>query len=164
MKIYTDFITEADEEEIGFHVDAALDGIRQNRRDGRNRILRFGWDYAKPDKWLKNPPEWVPSFPTGSGARDVFAIDCDSWTINEYLKDQRILPHIDSKAFGDVAILSLLGDATMQFVSASGQTKLFFLPRRSLAVISGELRHKWSHETLPLVADRRISIVYRLKL
>lgn len=166
MKITPDFITEGDEDELRCQIEIALGRLPERKGRLRNRVLRFGWDYLKPKKWIgpTPPPEWV--------WRPV-VIACsiwpaseipDSFTINEYTRGQRIAPHIDSPAFGDVVILSLLADATMRFTSPAGETRDFLLPRRSLTVMSGELRHRWTHETVPLEADLRISIVYRKRL
>lgn len=162
MKLHPNFITEADELELAESIKKALGKLPEKKREGRNRILRMGWDYEKPEKWLGSPPSWIGRAlfaPT-----DVFGFEWNSITLNEYLRGQRIAPHIDSPAFGDVAILSLLADVTMRFTSPVGEMRDFLLPRRSLAVMSGELRHKWKHETLPLESDIRYSIVYRKRL
>lgn len=171
MTIHPDFLCEDDEARLVAYFDKELAKLRQKKQGGRNRILRYGWDYDNPNKWLKDFPPRIgfPEPPVTESAACGYSVqisylECDSVTINEYITGQSIAPHIDSKAFGDVAILSLLADAEMQFVSPPGEIKHFILQRRSLAIMWGELRHKWSHETLPLVADRRISIVYRTKL
>jgi alkylated DNA repair dioxygenase AlkB len=160
MNIHPNFITEGDEDALHGHIEVALEKIPQRKWQLRNRVLRFGWDYEKPKKWLGLPPD---SFFVPIPAQH-FLLTTDSVTINEYLRGQRIASHIDSKAFGDVVILSLLADVTMRFTSPAGATRDFLLLRRSLAVMSGELRDKWTHETLPLDADKRISIVYRKRI
>lgn len=158
MKIQPAFISEDSERWICGHVAEALEDIRERHGKLRNRVLRFGFDYEKPSKWLGPVPSWIPSV-AGDDHEDA-----DSVTLNEYVKGQQIAPHIDSAAFGDVKILSLLADVTMRFTSPMGKNRDFLLPRRSLAVMSGELRTKWTHETMPLEADLRISIVYRLRI
>lgn len=164
MKIHPDFITEANEDELHGDIEIALEKIPQRKGQLRNRILRFGWDYEKPEKWLANFPEWIVDFIAGNWKAWPSGSLPDSITINEYMRGQRIAPHIDSPAFGDVAILSLLADVTMRFTSPAGETRDFLLPRRSLAVMSGELRSRWTHETLPLEADLRYSIVFRKRV
>lgn len=172
MIIHPDFISPETEQILVKEADRQLKKVHAKGRDGRNRIVRMGWDYEKPDKWLGDIQVWwVPlcgmSFKFYSEEFAEVAKefdDADSVTVNEYINGQRIAPHIDSPAFGDVAILSLLADVIMRFVSPAGEVRDFEVPRRSLSVMSGELRTKWTHETLPLVADRRISVVYRHKL
>lgn len=156
MTIHPEFITEGDEDELRCHIEIALGSVREKKRNGRNRVWRAGWDYDT-DKWIGAIPQWLIS--------DTIIVDgFDSVTINEYLRGQSIAPHMDSLKFGDVGILSLLADATMRFTSAIGEQRDFVLPRRSLAIMSGELRYKWKHETLPLEADLRHSIVYRKRI
>lgn len=160
MIIHSDFLCEHDEDLLAADCDYELSEVSEKKRDGRNRILRYGWDYLNPNKWIGDLPQWAYGRFTWPDNFPIF----DSLAINEYLIGQAISPHIDSAAFGDVSILSLLSDVTMRFVSPTGQVKDFDLPRRSLAVMAGELRNSWQHSTLPLEADRRISIVYRTKL
>lgn len=155
MTIHPDFICCHDEDRLVWNIDAELDGVHEKKRDGRNRILRYGWDYSDSKKWLGLFPTWVPI---------THGLDHDSIAINEYLRGQSISPHVDSHAFGDVSILSLLADTIMRFTSPTGEVRDFLLPQCSLAVMSGELRNSWQHETLPLEANRRISIVYRKRL
>lgn len=168
MIIHPDFLCTHDEELLAADCDYELSEVSEKKRDGRNRILRYGFDYLDPNKWIGDIPSWLfsPSWPGAACVLGLPILDglVNSVTINEYLRGQIIAPHIDSHAFGDVAILSLLSDATMRFVSPTGQVKDFELPRRSLAVMAGELRNSWQHSTLPLEADRRISVVYRTKL
>lgn len=162
MKIHPDFITEDDEEDLRCRIEVALEKIPQRKGQLRNRILRFGWDYENPKKWLRDIPFFMAEWEWDAGRQKSFsAADYDSVTINEYLRGQRIAPHIDSPAFGDVAILSLLADVTMRFTSPAGETRDFLLPRRSLAVMSGELRSRWEHSTLPIESEKRLSIIYR---
>lgn len=172
MNILPDFITESGEDALAINITIALRNVQERKGELRNRVLRFGWDYEKPTKWLGEITGWL-MFPALTSPEDFKLYGFreaanmrlfDSVTLNEYVRGQRISPHIDSAAFGDVEILSLLADATMRFTSPAGEIRDFVLPRRSLAVMSGELRQKWTHETLPLDAELRYSIVYRKRL
>lgn len=161
MIIHSDFITEGDEDELRCHIELGMAGLRQNQGSNRNRILRFGRDYKQANVWLADIPEWLER-----PMRNVLPMrEMASVSVNEYLRGQAIAPHIDNKDFGDVYILSLLAGVTMRFISLSKDEDILFdLPRRSLAVMSGELRHEWHHSTLPLEADKRISVAYRRRL
>lgn len=158
MTIHPEFITEFQETALEFIISEELEAVTLRNKNGRNRILRIGWDYLNTKKWIGEVPGSVPSWIPSIGGGE------DSITINEYISGHSIAPHIDSPKFGDVAILSLLADATMRFTSPAGEIKDLLLPRRSLAIMSGELRTKWEHSTLPLAAARRISVVYRKRL
>lgn len=158
MTIHPDFVCHHDEDRLVRNIDVELEGVHEKKRDSRNRIIRMGWDYEHPNNWAADIPIWIP-LPELQGL-GVF----DNVSVNEFLRGQTIAPHIDSTAFGDIAILSLLSDTTMRFTSPTGEVRDFLLPRRSLAIMSGELRNRWRHETLPLESDRRISVVYRKRL
>lgn len=171
MTIHPDFTCCHDEDRLVRNIDAELDGVHEKKRDGRNRILRYGWSYENPKQWLRDIPGWILSWDTATETWRKTLKEIghgenlpDSVAVNEYTRLQIISPHTDSPAFGDVAILSLLADTIMRFTSSTGEVRDFLLPRYSLAIVSGELRNSWRHETLPLEADRRISVVYRKRL
>ncbi|XP_034942528.1 alpha-ketoglutarate-dependent dioxygenase alkB homolog 7, mitochondrial isoform X2 [Chelonus insularis] len=88
----------------------------------------------------------------------------------------KIKPHVDSIRFcGDIiAGLSLLSDSVMRLTSVEKESDCredFFLPRRSLYIMSGAARHKYNHEILgpdesifegkKVEKTRRISIICR---
>ena len=157
MNLTFNAITEAEELQMQTCIASAMSRLRARPGDHRSRILRYGWDYVKPTIWRIIPEwVWIP--------RAIDRGDFDNISINEYQRGQAITPHIDSEKFGDVYILSLLADSVMRFTSQTGEAQSFALPRRSLAVMSGELRRKWRHETLPLESDLRYSVVYRRKI
>lgn len=151
VTIFKDYISEPTESLLIESINRELSHLAQKRGPGRNRIVRYGYDYSRPREWLGDLPKWVP-IPDG--------FVCDSLTINEYLRGQRIDPHLDSTAFGDIQILSLAGDAAMCFTKEWASAE-FALPRRSLAIMSGEWRTDWLHSILPLECDLRYSVIYR---
>ncbi|XP_015604888.1 alpha-ketoglutarate-dependent dioxygenase alkB homolog 7, mitochondrial isoform X2 [Cephus cinctus] len=88
----------------------------------------------------------------------------------------KIKPHVDSIRFcGDIiAGLSLLSDSVMRLTMVNHEEECkhdFFLPRRSLYIMSGIARQKYNHEVLgpeesifegkPVPRARRISIICR---
>ena len=157
MNIFPESITEEDELKLSSEIATVLMPIRGRPHGSRCRILRFGYDYDGDAAWLGDIPEWIPKF-------DEKFPEFNSVTINEYRRGQAIGPHIDSKMFGDIAILSLLAEVIMRFTSPFGEQRNYTLLPRSLAIMSGELRHRWQHETLPLDANRRLSVVFRNRI
>lgn len=131
-----------------------IETIMRNRLgrggEGRNRILRYGWDYLTTDK-LDDAPDWIPT------------IDgVDSWTINQYESGRSIPPHIDAPKFDDpIRILSLGAVTFMRLVSPQKDELITQMPSRSLCTLSGDVRWLWQHGTLPVKAGTRYSIVYR---
>ncbi|KAI8370127.1 hypothetical protein EDC96DRAFT_503153 [Choanephora cucurbitarum] len=93
--------------------------------------------------------------------------------VNEYNAGQGIMPHIDAPAlFGPVILsLSLLSDCIMKFTLEEKEVDIV-LPRRSIAVLTGDARYKYKHsiskdliETTPddtlIHRDRRVSFTFR---
>ncbi|KAI8975559.1 hypothetical protein BDF20DRAFT_879316 [Mycotypha africana] len=97
--------------------------------------------------------------------------------INEYNLGQGIMPHVDAPAlFGsNILSLSLLSDCIMKFTSMENESIFFdvILPRRSLAIMTGDARYKFKHgiskdvvETtadtgITIHRDKRISFTFR---
>jgi alkylated DNA repair dioxygenase AlkB len=68
--------------------------------------------------------------------------------------------HIDNQnAWPVVTIISLASTAQMR-LEKDEQSLILDLTPRSLLQMSGEIRNKWTHEVLPLKADR-VSLVFR---
>lgn len=121
----------------------------------RSHVLRYGWDYSS-DKWVSDIPEWLRD-------NDADNFYYDSITINHYEIGQSIPPHIDSIKFDDmIEVVSLGGDCVMRFVKGPEIVDVN-LPARSILVMEGEARYKWTHEVLPC-KEERFSIVMRRKL
>lgn len=148
--VLPDFLELSEAARVVEHIRTALQNSLSMPGEGRNRILRYGWDYSTT-RQLGEPPEWLPKI---DGA--------DSWTINQYENGRSIAMHIDSEKFGDeIKILSLGAVVFMRLLSPTGKELIVQMPPRSLAVMSGELRWKWQHGTLPVKTGVRYSIVYR---
>ncbi|XP_065885472.1 alkylated DNA repair protein alkB homolog 8-like [Dysidea avara] len=80
----------------------------------------------------------------------------DQLTVNQYLPGQGIPPHIDThSAFEDGIVSLTLGSHTvMDFKDQYDGRKIsVLLPQRSLLVMSGESRYKWTHGITPRKLD-----------
>lgn len=139
--------------------------VRSNEND-RSRIMRYGYDYTLEEKLLRPAPEWLYHPPV---TPDQF----ESVTVNEYLSGHGITPHIDSLAFGnEIFILNLGSSATMGLHPSPNNRHEVFIPRRSLTLLSGEVRSCWQHSIPSRTSDldpdgnevqrtTRYSVVYR---
>lgn len=138
---------------------------RGNEND-RSRVMRFGYDYTVEEKRLGDAPFWLYHPPV---TPDHF----ESVTVNEYLPGHGITPHIDSLSFGnEIFILNLGSSATMGLHPSPNHRQEVFIPRRSLTLLSGEIRSCWQHSIPSRTSDigpegreipraTRYSIVYR---
>lgn len=106
-------------------------------------------------------------------------IQPDQVIVNEYLKDQGIGAHIDRTDFGPIVVAFSLGaDTNMIFRNSETKEKTeLFVPRRSILIMSGDARYKFTHEipkrkTITTMDGRvtkdddyrRVSITYRTVL
>lgn len=81
--------------------------------------------------------------------------------VNEYTRGQSIGKHLDKKMFGNlVCSLSLLESTVMQFDYEDSHLDLV-LPPRSVLLIMGDARWKWTHGIKYHKGDRRVSITFR---
>ncbi|KAF7991921.1 hypothetical protein HCN44_010722 [Aphidius gifuensis] len=172
MKIYPDFINK-DEEESLFqevepymkklryefdHWDDAIHGYRETERSKWNDVNKIIIDRVRQMAFPPGMPQ----------LRYVHVLDLSAEGI--------IKPHVDSVRFcGDViAGISLLSDCVMRLTKVGDEIKCredFFLPQRSLYIMSGVARQVYNHEVLgpndsiyqgkKIKKDRRISIICR---
>ena len=144
-----DFLDEAEEKHI-------IAQIEQGNwiEDLRRRVQHYGWRYdykarrVDPAMRLGELPAWA-----GDPAWRLFDVKLvpnlqDQVIVNEYRKDQGIGKHVDSKSFADgIAMISLLESWEMIFREKQGKGKVdYMLERRSVAVIKGDARYRWTHE------------------
>ncbi|CEP07854.1 hypothetical protein [Parasitella parasitica] len=116
-------------------------------------FTNFLVDRIMENKWMPNSPNHL--------------------LINEYNPGQGIMPHVDAPALFGPAILSLslLSECIMKFTFEDQQADII-LPRRSLAVLTGDARYKFKHsiskdltETtdsgITIERNKRISFTFR---
>lgn len=79
----------------------------------------------------------------------------DQLTVNRYEPGHGIPAHCDTHScFVDPIIsLSLNAAIVMEFKSLNGDHKSILLPRRSLLIMSGESRYRWTHGIVPKMSD-----------
>jgi len=128
--------------------------------DIKRRVQHYGYKYDYKARsidysMLLGPlPDWAAGL--GKRLYEGGFIDRvpDQLIINEYLPGQGIANHVDCEpCFGETIIsISLCSACVMDFISLRTKEKLeLILEPRSLVIVSGEARHKWTHG----IASRR---------
>lgn len=157
IKIIENYISDKLEEEIlSLIPNKPASGIN------RNQVIRYG-SREPYNSHIKS--ETIPPI-----FKQFTEFEFDSVTINEYFENQNIPYHIDKIGGGpDIVILNLLGGATIEFKKSQGRDSRirrptddyvsFYMPRKSLVIISDELRYDWSHSVT--ATEKRYSIVFR---
>ena len=133
----------------------------------KRRVQHYGWKYnystrsvSKKDA-LGPLPSWAEAIAKRLAHVGPFTQIPDQLIVNEYLPGQGIGAHIDAKIFGPTVAMLTLGSHTVMTFRDKDKKKdpvdLLMEPR-SLAVITGNARHQWTHEI-----ERRKIDVYNKK-
>jgi alkylated DNA repair dioxygenase AlkB len=142
----------------------------------RRRVQQYGYEYNYRSRNLlkaENFPRWANNFSDKLVRDEIYENRPDQLIVNEYDPGQGITDHIDHEEhFGEPIVSLSLGSAVvMQFKQARRKTKELLLEPRSLVILSGDARQKWTHgipsrktdkidgETYK--RDRRISLTFR---
>lgn len=164
INVIEDFISPEEEESLLIDLVAGIPtGTKRNNNSVRNVVQRWGSSVPYRNDILGAViPKHFQFLLDRLVAQKLATARPDSVTMNQYLKKQAILAHIDAPEGGEViTVLSLKSPATMLF--RYQQTDRVFsvhLPPRSLVQIRDEIRYNWTHEILP-VEDIRYSLVFR---
>ena len=144
------FIGEDEEADLVAWVDQAEWSLEIKRR-----VQHFGWryDYERrkidASMQVRQLPEWAKRLGQRLVDEGLMEDLPDQAIVNEYQGSQGIRAHIDkTDSFtGQIATISLLETWGMKF-KRSDRKKIVEIPleRRSVAVISGDARYKWTHE------------------
>jgi alkylated DNA repair dioxygenase AlkB len=168
------FLTEAQETELVAVIDKG-DWSSVLKR----RVQHFGWRYDYKSREidvsmrLGSLPQWAMALAKRLKAEGLLPHLPDQVIVNEYINNQGIGKHIDCvPCFDDgVAMVSLLESWEMIFreEGKGGRARVpKLLERRSVAIMTGDVRYRWSHEiparfTEPsgLRRQRRVSVTFR---
>jgi alkylated DNA repair dioxygenase AlkB len=182
LEYHLDFLTASEEDGLVAHIDSS-----EWLTDLSRRVMHFGYKYDYTSRGLDETarigplPEWLAqlSLMVREAASDKAKRLLDPQRpfeqaiINEYLPGQGIAPHIDRDCFGPVVATVSLGSAVnMDFCcDSTGDAYVQCLAPRSLVVLHGDARSKWSHGIAKRHSDtlngqrtrrrRRVSITFR---
>ena len=145
------FLSEGEEEALVKEIDRH-DWIRDLSR----RVQHYGWRYnykarrIESSDYLGPLPKWAEFIADRLVSSALVAQPPDQLIVNEYIGDQGIGKHSDSKSFADgIATISLLESWEMVFRKKPLKCKRTVpqvLERRSVAVMNGASRWDWTHE------------------
>ncbi|MBJ9752100.1 alpha-ketoglutarate-dependent dioxygenase AlkB [Burkholderia cepacia] len=166
-----DFISE--DEELAL---IAQIGEGQWLNDLSRRVQHYGWKYdyrarnVDPASYLGPLPQWAAALAQRLVKYGLVAEEPDQVIVNEYVGSQGIAKHVDCpECFrGPIVTISLGESWGMVFRRLDAEHKVErMLQRRSVVVLDGEVRNRWTHE-IPkrkkegaLIRGRRISITFR---
>ncbi len=150
LRYVLNFLSEGEEMEIMKEIDKGAWSEELQRR-----VQHYGWRYdykarqVDPAMRLGPLPPWADSVARRLVERGLVPNLPDQVIVNEYVGNQGIAPHVDSKSsFEDgIAMVSLLESWEMVFRERRDKRKQNQkLERRSAAIINGEARYLWTHE------------------
>ena len=174
-----DFITEEEETKLL----ACIDGAEWSS-ELRRRVQHYGWRYDYKQRQIDESmrlgelPEWARELGRRLVNEGLMRDLPDQVIVNEYCGKQGISRHIDQpRSFAEhVATISLRETWGMVFRRRGSKEKVEKpLERRSVAVLTGDARYKWTHE-IPnraneprmeqgkrkrVIRTRRISLTFR---
>ncbi|MEJ0062277.1 MAG: alpha-ketoglutarate-dependent dioxygenase AlkB [Alphaproteobacteria bacterium] len=170
-----DFITGAEEAALLDSVDA-----QPWLSDLKRRVQHYGYRYdykaraVTQDLYLGPLPDWLADYAARLHRNGTFPTVPDQVIVNEYQPGQGIAPHIDCvPCFAEtITSLSLGSPCVMNFArSDTGQKTSLLLEPRSLLILSGEARYRWTHAIAARKSDkwngaffargRRVSLTFR---
>ena len=171
-----DFI-ETDEERSLVTLIDQCEWSRQLKR----RVQHYGWRYDYRQREIDASmrlgalPDWAADLGQRLVDEGLLSELPDQLIVNEYKGSQGIRPHIDHHGFAEqVATISLVESWSMVFRLRHTKRKIGkSLEQRSVAVLTGDARYKWTHE-IParkyereggdhtrIRRERRISLTFR---
>ncbi|XP_046394315.1 alkylated DNA repair protein alkB homolog 8 [Ischnura elegans] len=159
--VLNDFVTEAEEDELLKCVEWEVDDDRQGRCLKHRRVKHYGYEFrydnnnVDKDKPLSEDiPKQCSFFTERLLEKTGLKFVPNQLTVNEYQPGQGIPSHVDThSAFEDtIASLSLGSSVVMEF-RHDEEHACIPLPRRSLLVMTGESRYRWTHGITPRKMD-----------
>ncbi len=145
-----EFITKSEEEKL-------LNCINEAKwsTELRRRVQHYGWRYDYKKRQIDESmhlgplPHWAQALAQKLVNEKLIKDLPDQMIVNEYCCNQGIAAHIDAEgSFAEyVATISLLETWGMVFRHHDSEKKVEVpLERRSVAILSGDARYKWTHE------------------
>ncbi|GFR57786.1 alpha-ketoglutarate-dependent dioxygenase alkB homolog 7, mitochondrial-like Protein [Elysia marginata] len=171
MIVKTDFISEREEELLFKEVEKYMRRLRYEFDHWDNAI--HGYRETEKREWNEENTQILERVKSLAFTSEVAPLAYVH--VLDIAKEGYIKPHVDAVRFcGDtITGMCLLSSCVMRLALESDSTKYgdVFLPRRSLYIMRGKARYKFTHEVLKdeqsyfknqyVPRDRRISIICR---
>ena len=148
-----DFVTEEEERNL-------LKSIREQPwlTDLKRRVQHYGYKYDYKGRNLEplgKLPEFSREIVEKLVAKKLFKEAPDQLIVNEYTPGQGIAAHTDNtRIFGDTISALSLGSTVVMNFKKGEETLDILLPRRSLLLMKGEARSKWTHQIKAVKKDK----------
>ena len=170
-----DFITEGEEKELLERIDNG-EWLENKNTKMTRRVQHYGWKYDYKARQIDasmrigDLPPWALELARKLHSEGLVKIVPDQVIVNEYVGNQGISKHVDSSSFAeDIATISLLESWEMIFRKGKENKHERLLEQRSVAVMSRDARHNWTHEIPKRKTERgsknkrerRISLTFR---
>ena len=168
----SDFLGEEEEEELIGHIDSGV-----WRQDLKRRVQHYGWKYdyrarkVHRDMRLGPLPDWADGLARRLVEQGLVSQHPDQLIVNEYVGAQGIRKHIDSQdSFADGIAMISLGESWQMVFRLGKRKEVGTLNRRSVVVVKGDARYRWTHEIAARKYEpgpprrkrgRRISLTFR---
>lgn len=168
LLFFPEFLTQMEEHDLLDFINGVEFGtLQMHGVTAKRRIKQFGWHYAF-ESYQLTPTDAIPAaFASIQAISATLAgIDSSEWgeaLVTEYPAGSGIGWHRDAPAFGIVAGISLQGACRMRFQKGTGahrMTSAIEIPRRSMYLLTGEVRANWQH-MIPPTRELRYSITFR---
>lgn len=119
------------------------DGAPWMHAKGDRRVQQYGPVYDYEKRCVTAQKDAIPK--EISSLAERLGLPCDQVIINEYIPGQGIAHHTDHYQFGPkIASLSLNSPANMVFAKDNTKVEITLQPR-SLVILEGQARTKWTH-------------------
>jgi alkylated DNA repair dioxygenase AlkB len=174
LTIYSDFITEDEENEL---VQIINNQKWDNTLKRRTQHYGYKYDYRNrsisKEDYIGSLPEWNDFIIDIMIDNDIVKTKPQQLIVNEYEVGQGISKHIDSLVFDEpIMSLGLNSQCTMNFHNRYTKEVIpIVFDRRDLVVLRSDARYIWMHEICPNRYDningnkiprtKRISLTYR---
>lgn len=176
LKLLENYVSQAEHDQILASIDSEkwLDDLKR-------RVQHYGYKYNYKSRsidynmYIGTLPEWSKLICHRLFEDKLINYLPDQIIVNEYFPGQGIANHIDCEpCFNDTIIsLSLISPCVMDIINKEYPKKRIelLLPPRSLVVLSGDARYRWTHGIASRQVDdfngvkiqrqRRISLTFR---
>jgi len=170
LEIHQNYITKQEERDL-------IRGVKSGvwLTDLKRRVQHYGYPYSYRTRGVGDAlpgglPDWSDGLMTKMLNDQLISSPMEQLIVNEYEPGQGIGRHVDSKSFGNTIVSMSLGSpCVMVFRELSGEKRVVevVLKPRSLLIMRGDARSKWSHEIPSRKSDNgvkrglRISLTFR---